>query len=51
MHVEKLNHCWGSVTFWYGSGCGSAPKHTDPTDLDADSEHWYIYTTLQRKNS
>ncbi len=25
-----------------------AQKHTDPTDLDADSEHWYIYIIHQR---
>ncbi len=25
-----------------------AQKHTDPTGLDPDSEHWYIYIILQR---
>ncbi len=51
-----------SVTFCYGSGSSDpyllltdpdedpgGPKHTDPTDPDADSEHWSIYIILQRQ--
>ncbi len=46
--------CCVFVTFWYGCECGSAdpylcltypdseeaPKHSGPTDPDADPEHW-----------
>ncbi len=47
--------CWGSVTFLYGSGCGSGSSDpylclTDP-DVDPggpDSEYWYIYIILHR---
>ncbi len=40
-HIKScvmLHQCWGSVTFWYGSGCGS--RSSDPylwlTDPSAD---------------
>jgi hypothetical protein len=31
-----------------GAACIKPVQHTDPTDPDADSEHWYIYIILQR---
>ncbi len=36
--------------YWIQMQIREAQKHTDPTDpdLDADSEHWYIYIILQR---
>jgi hypothetical protein len=53
--LEKMRfrQCRGSVTFWYGSGCGSDPRirtsypDTDPggptnPDPYAGLEHWYI---------
>jgi hypothetical protein len=53
--TQYLHQCCGSVTFWYGSGCGSGSSDlylclTDPdanpggpkhTDpVDPDPEHW-----------
>jgi hypothetical protein len=34
------NQCSGSMTFWYGSGCGSGSSdpYLRPTDLDADPD-------------
>jgi hypothetical protein len=48
--------CFGSLTFWYGSGCGTGSSDlyllpTDPVRIreaqehtyPTDLEHWYIY--------
>ncbi len=30
------NQCWGSLTFWYGSGCGFSDPHLWLTDPDVN---------------
>ncbi len=52
----SFRQCCGSVTFWYGSGCGSSDPFLWLTDPDGDPvgpekhdpEYWYIYIILQR---
>jgi hypothetical protein len=34
-----------SILLWEKDRIRVAQKHTDPTDLDADSEHWVLYTS------
>jgi hypothetical protein len=42
----EIIQCYGSVTFWYGSGSGR-PKNMDP---DPEPEHWYIDIILPFKD-
>ncbi len=41
-HTHDTNQCWGSVTFWYGSGCGSSDPYlwlTDPMRIRKAQKH------------
>jgi hypothetical protein len=42
---QCFRQCCGSVTFWYGSGSGSADPYLWPTDLDSDTKT-YGFGTL-----
>jgi hypothetical protein len=41
--TRSIYQCWGSVTFWCGSG--------RIKNIGVDSEHWYIYIILQKIKS
>jgi hypothetical protein len=38
MQIRIQIQCCGSVTFWYGSGSGSADPYPKVTDLDSDPD-------------